>query len=317
MWTLKCMQWHLSPAQGETLLRVCPSLKGRDVYAVLLLQHRLTAWQDHSAHCHCAVYPTLPVSTSTCYFQPVQPNTAHMLLLQLEPVQVHTHRHMEPVPCLMLSDFSSWKQMPLQVPAPLGSCLSGRTPVQMSSAIPQLSEVNIPENTTGSVYKFEIARKTFGPWKSNSLFQLLIASLTANLSIFSHFSHGMSAKGFILPQIFRVVFFPPQYSQPAEQIQIGFPISQLYSQENVIFSPQKKTQDFPLTLSDNSANRVSFVANRQLCFVDLPCASSKAAVLFMLGLDRGRIIVTLVLKICEDTSILQPPYFLFPQKTHI
>lgn len=245
MWTLKCMQWHLSPAQGETLLRVCPSLKGRDVYAVLLLQHRLTAWQDHSAHCHCAIYPTLPVSTSTRYFQPVQPNTAHMLLLQLEPVQVHTHHHMEPVPCLMLSDFSSWKQMPVQVPAPLGSCLSGRTPVQMSSAIPQLSEVNIPENTTGSVYKFEIARKTFGPWKSNSLFQLLIASLTANLSIFSHFSHGMSAKGFILPQIFRVLFFPLNILNQQSKSKLDFPFLSFTFRRMSFSLLRKKPRIFP------------------------------------------------------------------------
>lgn len=68
--------------------------------------------------------------------------------LTAEPVHIHTHHHTTPVSCLMLPDLLSWKQMSVQAPAPLGSCLRGGAPIRMSSVILQLSEVNIPENTT-------------------------------------------------------------------------------------------------------------------------------------------------------------------------
>lgn len=142
-------------------------------------------------------------------FQPVQRDTAHMLLLLLEPIQMHTHHHMNPVPCLMLPELLPWKQMPVQVPAPWGSCLITRRPFKWAMSFFNLQKwiFKKKKNTTVPVYKFEIAIRTLGPWKFNSVFQLLKAILTAKLSIFSHFSHGMSSKGFILPRVFTASFF--------------------------------------------------------------------------------------------------------------
>lgn len=67
---------------------------------------------------------------------------------------VHTHHHMKPVLSLTPSDLLCWKQMAVQVPAPLRSCLSSGVPVQTGFFVLQLSEVNIPGNTLVPVYKF-------------------------------------------------------------------------------------------------------------------------------------------------------------------
>lgn len=157
------MQQHLSRAQGQRGrdLRICPSPKGQDVDMVLktvLLLHRgLTTRQDRAARCHCAIYPTLDISTSTWHFQAAWLDPADILLVELEPTWPPgraEHCRMNPVPRLMLPHLLCWKQTTAQVPAPLGSRLSSGAPIQTGSFILQLSEVNIPGNTIVAVYKF-------------------------------------------------------------------------------------------------------------------------------------------------------------------
>lgn len=191
---------------------------------MLLLHHRLAAWQDHSAHCHYAVYATLYISTTTPHFQLAQLDSPDLLLLQLEPTQtplkaelsIHIHHHVKPVLSLTSSDPLCWKQVAAQVPAPLGSCLSSLAPVQTGFSILQLSEVNIPDNTTVCAYTFEIKRRTLDSGQFTSTLQLLMAILILSFSIFCHYSHLMSPKGLTHQKIFRALF--TQYSQLAEQI---------------------------------------------------------------------------------------------------